>query len=63
MKQNEIDKLDLDKYKDDSKKELILEVDLVYLHELHDSHDDYPLAAEKINVTVVFTLCGPLLCT
>ena len=48
---NEIDKLDLDKYKDDSKKGLILEVDLEYPHKLHDSHNDYPLAAEKINVT------------
>ena len=51
LKQNEIDKLDLCKYEDDSKKGLILEVDLEYPHELHDSHNDYPLAEEKINVT------------
>ena len=51
LKQTEIDKLDLDKYEDDSENGLILEVDLEYPHELHDSHNDYPLAAEKINVT------------
>ena len=33
------------------KKGLILEVDLEYPEELHDLHNDYPLAAEKIKVT------------
>ena len=28
----------------------ILEVDLEYLQELHDIHNDYPLAPEKINI-------------
>ena len=28
----------------------ILEVDLEYLQELHDTHNDYPLAPEKINI-------------
>ena len=53
LKQNEIDKLDLGKYEDDSKKGLILEVDLDYPHELHDSHNDYPLAAEKICYRII----------
>ena len=34
-----------------AKKGLILEVDLEYPHKLHDSHNDYPLAAGKMNVT------------
>ena len=51
MKQKHIDKLDLSKYKEDSKKGLILEVDLEYPKELHDLHNDYPLGAEKVKVT------------
>ena len=45
-----IDKIDLGKYRDDSKKGLILEVDLKYPQELHDLHNDYPLAPEKMCV-------------
>ena len=44
-------KLNLDLYKEDSKKGLILEVDLEYPKELHNLHNDYPLASEKIKVT------------
>ena len=51
MKQEHIDKLDLGKYKEDSKKGLILEVDLEYPKELHDLHNDYPLGPEKVKVT------------
>ena len=52
MTEKEIDKLDIDKYSDKSKKKgLILEVDLEYQQELHDSHNDYPLVAEKVTVT------------
>ena len=51
MTQKQIDKIDLAKYKDESKKGLILEVDLEYPEELHDLHNDYPLAAEKVRVT------------
>ena len=29
----------------------ILEVDLMYLEHLHDSHSDYPLAAEQLRIT------------
>ena len=39
------------KYKEDSKKGVILEVDLEYSQELHDLHNDYPLAPEKMKVT------------
>ena len=50
MTQKQIDKIDLAKYKEDSKKGLILEVDLEYPKELHDLHNDYPLAAERVCV-------------
>ena len=40
----------LDDYTDDSDKGLILEVDLEYPPELHDLHNDYPLAPEKVKV-------------
>ena len=37
--------------KEDSKKGMILEVDLEYPEELHDLHNDYPAAPEKVSVT------------
>ena len=51
MTQKQIDKTDLAKYKEDSEKGLILEVDLKYPEELHDLHNDYPLGPEKVKVT------------
>ena len=51
MTQKQIDKIDLTKYNEDSDKGIILEVDLKYPKELHDLHNEYPLAAEKIKVT------------
>ena len=50
MTQKQIDKINLTKYEVDSKKGLILEVDLEYPEELHDLHNDYPLAPEKVKV-------------
>lgn len=50
MKDKEIDKINLAKYKKDSNKGLILEVDLEYPEELHDLHNDYPLGPEKVKV-------------
>ena len=51
MSKKKIDQLDLAKYKDDSKRGLILEVDLEYPQELHNLHNDYPLASEKTKVS------------
>ena len=51
MTDKEIEKINLASYKEDSKKGLILEVDLEYPKQLHDLHNDYPLAAERVCVT------------
>ena len=51
LTEQEIEDLELSEYKADSEKGLILEVDLEYPKELHDLHNDYPLAPEKIKVT------------
>ena len=51
MTDKEISKIDLGKYKKDGEKGLILEVDLEYPRELHDMHNDYPVAPEKVKVT------------
>ena len=51
MTDKEISKIDSAKYKENGKKELILEVDLEYPIELHDLHNDYPVAPEKLNVS------------
>ena len=42
--------INLAKYTENSKKGLILEVGLEYPQALHDQHNDYPVAAEKIKV-------------
>ena len=48
MTEKQITNLDLAKYKEDSTKGLILEVDLEYLRDLEYPKDDYACAAEKI---------------
>ena len=46
---NELEKTIIS-HSSDSDKSYILEVDLEYPHELHDTHNAYPLAPEKIKV-------------
>ena len=50
LSQNQIEKTNLGKYTENSKKGLILEVDLEYPQELHNLHNDYPLGPEKVKV-------------
>ena len=58
MTDKEISKIDLGKYKTDGKKGLILEIDLEYPQELHDLHNDYPVAPEKAKVSRKNMLSG-----
>ena len=51
MTQKKINKTNLAKHKEDSKKGLILEVHLEYPKELRDLHNDYPCAPENVKVT------------
>ena len=51
MTNKEINKIDLGRYKTDGKKGLIQEVHLQYPQELHNSHNDYPVAPEKVKVS------------
>ena len=50
LSEKKINKLNLNKYKEDSEKGLILEVDLEYPKDLHDLHNDYPCAPEEVKV-------------
>ena len=50
LSQKKIEKTNLGEYTENSKKGLILEVDLEYPQELHDLHNDYPLGPEKVKV-------------
>ena len=51
MTEKQIQKVNMAACAEDRKKGMILEVDLEYPKELHELHNDYPLAAEKMKVT------------
>ena len=51
MAEKQINNINRTKYEKDSKKGLILEVDLEYPEGLHNLHNDYPLGPEKVKVT------------
>ena len=56
MSDREIKQIDLGKYKKDGKKGLIPEVDLEYNKKLHELHNDYPIAPEKVKVSKKYAL-------
>jgi len=51
MTDDEIHNLDIMNIPDDNPTGYILEVDLEYPHNLHELHNDYPLAPEKVTLT------------
>ena len=50
LNKKQINNINLNDSTEDPKKVLLLEIDLEYPYHLHDLHNDYPLAPEKINV-------------
>ena len=50
LTEKQINKINLAQYNENSNKGLLIEVDLGYPKELHDLHNDYPLAAERVRV-------------
>ena len=44
--------IDWSQYEDDLRYGFIVECDLDYPPELHDTHNDYPLAAERVNIQI-----------
>ena len=50
MNQKEIKKLNVNLFSGNSSDGYILEVDLEHPDELHDLHNDYPLALEKLGI-------------
>ena len=51
LSNEEQNNIDLGKYKEDSNDGLVLEVDLECPKDLHELHNDYPLALEKVKVS------------
>ena len=51
LTKKEINEFSLDCLSENSSISYILEVDLEYCKELHDSHSDYPLAPEKLDIS------------
>ena len=50
LTEKQINKINLAQYNEDSNKGLLIEVDLEYPKELHELHNSYPLAAERVCV-------------
>ena len=54
LNQKEIDEFCLNSFECNSIDGYILEVDLEYPDELHELHNDYPLALEKLKLVKIF---------
>ena len=52
LSEKEINKLDLDSINENTSIRYILEVDLKCTEILHDLHSDYPLAPEKLEISL-----------
>ena len=50
LKWTDIKEFDLNKYTSNSSKGWVLEINLEYLKELWELHNDYPLAPDKIKI-------------
>ena len=50
LNENEVGDLDIDTIPSESETGYVLEVDIEYPKELHDSHSDYPLAPESVYI-------------
>ena len=48
--QKDIDRFDVNSIEENSSISYMVEVDLKYPSELHELHNDYPLAAEKLEI-------------
>ena len=53
LSEKETNKLDLDSVSENSSIGHFLEVDVEYPSKLHDSHNDYPLAPEKLKISSI----------
>ena len=53
LSQEEIKIFDVNSINENSLGRYILEVDLEYPNELHDLHNDYPLASEKLEIIMI----------
>ena len=53
LSQKEIDKFHVNSVAENSPTGHILEVDLEYSDELHELHNDYPLAPEKLKLVII----------
>ena len=51
LDQDEVESFDVSSVADDASEGFILEVDLEYPSHLHDTHNDYPLAPERMKIT------------
>ena len=51
LSKKEVSRIDLGSVRENNKIGYILECDLEYPEKIHDSHNDYPLCPEKIEVS------------